>query len=150
MKRLLALPLILITLSGCAQNISPDTYSVGSVGQANRTVRGTIIHARPVNVQGSQSGTGAVAGGLGGGLAGSSIGGGGRANAIGAIGGAVVGGIAGAAVEEGVTKQTAMEYVVDTENDNLITVVQGQDVNLHKGTKVLVIYGNPTRIIRDN
>lgn len=150
MKRLFIIPVVLLSLAGCADNISPNTYSVGSVGMANRTVRGKIVHLRPVNVQGSQSGVGAVAGGLGGGIAGSSIGGSGRSNAIGAIGGAVVGGIAGAVVEEGVTRQKAIEYVVETENDNLVTIVQGNDQQLHTGSKVLVIYGNPTRIIAVN
>lgn len=147
MKRFVFLSIVILSLSGCAPNISPDTYSVGSVGQANRTIRGKIIHARPVKVQGTQSGMGATAGGLSGGVAGSAIGDGGRANAIGAIGGAVVGGIAGAMLEEGATRQMGMEYVVETENDNLVTIVQGQNPPLHVGNRVLVIYGNPTRIV---
>ena len=140
---------LLIILSACIQNISPDTYSVGSVGEANRTVRGKVVNVRDVKIEGNRTGVGATAGAAGGAVAGSGVGGGGRANAIGAIGGAVAGGIAGAVIEEGATRQTGVEYVVETENDNLVTVVQGPEPRLHKGDKVLVIYGNPTRIIEE-
>ena len=146
MRKLSVLFLVMI-LCGCTQNISPDTYSVGSVGEANQTVRGKIIHVRDVKIGGNQTGIGATAGAAGGAVAGSGVGSGGRANALGAIGGAVAGGIAGAVIEEGTTRQTGVEYVVETENDNLMTVVQGPVPRLHKGDKVLVIYGNPTRVI---
>ncbi len=136
----------MICLSACVHNISPDTYSVGSVGEANRTMRGVVVNVRDVKIEGNKSGVGAGAGVLGGGVAGSAIGSGGRSNAIGAIGGAVVGGIAGAVIEENATRQMGIEYVVETENGNLITLVQGEP-RLSKGNKVLVIYGNPTRII---
>lgn len=136
----------MILLAACTRNISPDTYSVGSVGEANRTVRGIIISVRDVKITGNSSGVGAGAGATGGAVAGSAIGNGGRSNALGAIGGAVVGGIAGAVIEEGSTRQIGIEYVVETENNNLVTVVQGEP-RLLKGNKVLVIYGNPTRII---
>lgn len=59
--------------------------------------------------------------------AGSALGGGVRSNIVGAVGGAVIGGIAGAAIESSATKQTGMEYVVETENGNLMTIVQGEE-----------------------
>lgn len=145
MKKIALLGIVLL-LTACTRDISPDTYSVGSVGEANRTVRGTIISARDVKITGNKSGIGAGAGAAGGAVAGSAIGNGGRSNALGAIGGAVVGGIAGAVIEENSTLQMGIEYVVETENNNLITLVQGEP-RLSKGSKVLVIYGNPTRII---
>lgn len=148
-KYFLAL-LIVLPLASCARDISPNTYSVGAVGQANRTMRGTIINVREVNIQGSQTGIGGLSGATGGAVAGSAIGNGGRSNALGAIGGAVIGGIAGAAIEEGSTRQKGLEYVIETENDNLITVVQGLSPSLSKRQKVLVIYGNPTRVIPDS
>lgn len=72
-----------------------------------------------------------------------------RSNIVGAVGGAVIGGIAGAAIESSATKQTGMEYVVETENGNLMTIVQGKDPLFTQGSKVLVLYGNPSRIITD-
>lgn len=134
--------------TACTPDISPDNYSVGAVGQINRTVRGVIINVRPVKIGGTQSGVGAGAGALAGGTAGAKIGGSDTANIIGAIGGAVVGGIAGSAIEESATRQTGMEYVVETANGALVTVVQGTaDELLTVGQRVLVIYGSRARII---
>jgi outer membrane lipoprotein SlyB len=139
----------LITLGGCAHNISPQTYSVGSVGQVNRTVSATIISAREVDVAGT-TGVGDGAGTAAGAVVGSAAGGNNtRGNIVGAIGGAVVGGIAGAAIESNATKQKGMEYVVETENGNLMTIVQGTELIFAAGQKVLVLYGSPSRLIAD-
>ena len=135
-----------VTLAACTRDISPDSYSVGAVGQVNRAVGGVIVSARPVSVEGTRSGLGAGAGAVAGGVAGSTIGGSTEANIIAAVGGAVAGGLAGAAIEESATRQTAMEYVVEAENGALLTVVQGGSP-LPIGLKVLVIYGSRARII---
>ncbi len=139
----------LCALYGCMRNISPDSYAVGSVGQVNRAVRGKVISARLVNILGSQTGVGTTAGAAAGGVAGSAIGGAARENIIGAIGGAVVGGIIGSMAEEGATQQQGMEYIVETENGSLITVVQGVEPCLNIGDKVIVIYGQRSRVIAD-
>ena len=140
--------LLAILLVGCTTNISPKTYSVGSVGQVNRTISATIISVREVDVAGTQ-GLGAGVGAAAGGIAGSSIGSGDRENLIGALAGAVVGGIAGAAIERSATEQKGMEYVVETENGNLMTIVQGVTTLFKEGQKVLVLYGTQSRIIAD-
>lgn len=140
--------LVTLVVSSCAANVSPDTYSVGSVGQINRTVAGAVVSARQVTIDGTTGG-GALAGGGAGAIAGSSLGGSGRANAIGAIGGAVVGSIAGAAVERGASRQVGMEYVVQTINGNMMTVVQGVTPAFTVGQSVLVLYGSPARLIAD-
>jgi outer membrane lipoprotein SlyB len=137
-----------LAVSGCVANVSPDTYSVGSVGQINRTVAGIVVSARQVTIDGT-TGNGALAGGGAGAIAGSSIDGGGRANAIGAIGGAVVGSIAGAAIEHGVSQQVGMEYVVQTVNGNMMTIVQGVAPAFTIGRAVLILYGSPARLIAD-
>lgn len=146
--RLLALILPFLVL-GCQPNISPDTYSVGTVGQVNRAVRGNIISVRPVNITGTQSGVGVGAGAVAGGAAGSMVGGNAAVNVIGAVGGAVIGGAVGAAAEGGLSKQTGIEYVVQSENGALITLVQGATPFLVTGQKVLVLYGTRTRIVAD-
>ena len=143
-----ALALLLAAASGCTSNIAPNTYSVGSVGQVNRTVGAVVVSVRSVRVDGSGGG-GSLAGGATGAVAGSSLGNGGRANAAGAIGGAVVGAIAGAAIERGVSSQDALEYVVQTKNDNLLTIVQGSAPRFAEGDRVLVLYGSPARLIAD-
>ena len=148
MKKAFAI-IALALIAVCAQNISPQTYSVGSVGQVNRTVSGVVISAREVDVAGT-SGLGSTAGATTGAVVGSAAGGSNsRGNIVGAIGGAIVGGIAGAAVESNATKQKGMEYVVQTENGNLMTIVQGLEPIFTVKQKVLILYGTPSRIIGD-
>jgi outer membrane lipoprotein SlyB len=138
-----------LALAGCASNISPQTYSVGSVGQVNRTISATVISVREVSVAGT-TGVGGAAGSATGAVLGSSVGGNdGRSNIVGAIGGAIIGGLAGSAIESNATKQKALEYVVETENGNLMTIVQGKDTVFAEGQKVLVLYGSPSRLIAD-
>lgn len=136
-------------LTACAPNISPDSYAAGSVGQVNRTVRGIVVSARPVAIGGTQSGLGAGAGAVAGGAAGSSMGSGPRGNIVGAVGGALIGGIAGAMAEEAASRQDGMEYVVQTDNGALLTVVQGREPAFAVSQKVLVLYGSRSRIIPD-
>src|SRR4051794_16299629 len=92
-----------VAISGCASNIAPSSYSVGSVGQVNRTIAGKIISARTVDINGTTGAGGATGGALGATL-GSGAGNGGRANLAGGIAGAVAGAMVGAAIEQGATK----------------------------------------------
>lgn len=140
--------LVALLVAGCTPNVRPDSYSIGSVGQVNRSVGGVVVSAREVHIDGSRGG-GAAAGGAVGAVAGSQVGGSDAANAVGALGGLVVGAIAGAAVERNVSSQMGMEYVVETVNGNLMTVVQGAEPVFVPGTKVLVLYGSPARVIAD-
>lgn len=140
---------VIVSLGGCASTISPQTYSIGSVGQVNRTVAATVVSAREVDVTGT-TGVGGTAGTAAGAVVGSGAGGNNsRGNIVGAIGGAVVGGLTGAAIEANATKQKGMEYVVETENGNLMTIVQGTNPVFANGEKVLVLYGSPSRLIAD-
>lgn len=148
MMRVLAVVALACTAMACAPNVRPDSYSVGSVGQVHRTVGGVIVSARTVSIDGFRGG-GAMAGGAAGAVAGSQIGGNDAAGAVGAIGGLVVGTIAGAAVERSTSNTTGIEYVVETTNGNLMTVVQGADPPLAVGQDVLVLYGSPARVIAD-
>lgn len=148
MKRSVVLTLLLSALAACKTNVSPTSYSVGSVGQVNRTVAAKVISVRPVEINGT-TGAGGTVGGAIGATAGSGIGHGDRANVAGAIAGAVVGAVAGAAIEQSATRQSGFEYVVQTENDNLMTIVQGANPTFAVNDKVLVLYGAPSRLIPD-
>lgn len=143
-----AILLLSLAVVGCANTTDPSTYSVGSVGQVNRSVPGTIVSARTVTIN-TNTGAGAGVGGVAGAVAGSSIGGGARANALGAIGGAVAGALVGAAIEQNGANRHGMEYVVSTSNGTLLTVTQGPEPRLEENEKVIILYGSPARIIRD-
>lgn len=148
MKHPLLLVSLAAALAGCTPNVRTDSYSIGSVGQVNRTVAGVVISVRSVAIDGSQGG-GAVAGATAGGVAGATIGGSDAASAVGAIGGIVVGAIAGAATERSLSNTRGLEYVVQTDNGNLMTVVQGPEPVYTAGARVLVLYGSPSRVIAD-
>ncbi len=86
----------------------------------------------------------------GGAIAGSYIGGSDlRGNLLGGLAGAVVGGAAGAIAESSATATVGMEYVVETENGSILTLVQGAEPAFAVGQPVLVMYGSPARLIAD-
>jgi outer membrane lipoprotein SlyB len=51
--------------------------------------------------------------------------------------------------EDAMTRQTGIEYVVQTENGALLTIVQGPQPAFSITQTVLVIYGNQARVVAD-
>ena len=104
---------------------------------------------RPVVVEGSQSGIGAVSGGVVGGIAGSSVGGSRESAAIGVIG-AVAGGVIGNAMERAGTREAAVELLVQLRNGERRAIVQaqGKDQFLPGDAVILVTTGGKTRVTR--
>ena len=140
--RFAALLLLSLTLVACASSRSGDVYTRNQTRQEMLVRTGTVESVREVLMEGTETGTGALAGAAVGGIAGSHIGGG-RGQIIGAILGAVAGGIAGSAIEENVTKKNALEITVRLDGGQLIAVVQerGGDQFL-PGDRVRVLSGN--------
>jgi len=149
MKRII-LPFALIaalSLGACSTNLSPNTYSGSSVGQAQRTVPATVISMRRIKITNS-SGVGGLAGAGAGAVAGSALGCGTRMNALGAIGGAIVGGIVGSEIDKGIHSGYGYEYVLKTSRGSLVSVTQTKNLKLRRGQKVYIIYGGSmTRIV---
>lgn len=140
--------LAVLVLSGCARNISSDTYAAGHVGEASFTYQGVIASARKVKVDEGEyledNQTGIGLGALGGGLAGSAIGKG-SGNLAAIAGGAVIGGVAGAFAEKALKSQEGMEYAVKLTNGSMMTVVQGMENPMSPGTRVLVMVSQDGR-----
>ena len=111
-------------LSGCASDLSGDTYSRSEVRRAQQVEYGEIISLRPVQIEGTKSPVGAGAGAVVGGIGGSTLGGG-KGSSIMAVIGAVAGGMAGAAVEEGVTRSQGVEITVKLDSGRILAIVQG-------------------------
>jgi outer membrane lipoprotein SlyB len=150
MKNTLLVFLLLITtgLAGCASNLSGDSYSRSEARTAQTVEYGTIIHLRPVQIEGTKTPIGAGAGAAVGGIAGSSVGRG-KGSAIMAVIGAVAGGMAGAAVEEGVTRSQGVEITVKLDSGRTLAIVQA--LSAHEkfavGDQVRTIsYGGTTRV----
>lgn len=141
----LVLPL---TLGACARQISPAVHTGPAVGETVETYIVTVENARPVSVQESDTlegnRTGIALGGLAGGAAASRFGGGwGKVLAI--AGGAIAGAAVGAVAEQEIKRQSAIEYVVRTDDGRLFTVVQGPDPAYARGQRLYLQTGGQGR-----
>ncbi|MGL5720645.1 MAG: glycine zipper 2TM domain-containing protein [Alphaproteobacteria bacterium] len=148
-----ALTLILL-LSGCARDISSNTYKASHVGEASFTYQGVVANVREVQVEEGErleeNTTGAGLGALAGGVAGYQFGGG-RGQIATTAAGAVLGGVAGAYAEKALKSQQGLEYVVRLDNGQIMTVVQGLNPRLNPGQRVLVLVSNAgrSRVVAD-
>ena len=81
---------------------------------------------------------------LAGGFAGSAIGSGvGQAAAVAA--GAILGALVGSLVEQEAKRQPALEYIVETQSGELLTIVQGVQPQIAPGQRVFVQVGRTGR-----
>lgn len=135
-------------LSACSTT-SPDVVQRGDAQRLSQVQDATVLSVRPVTVDGSQSGTGAVTGGVLGGLAGSSRSSGREQVAIGIVG-AVAGAVIGNAVERGATREDAVEILLQMRNGDRRAIVQAKaGENFMAGDAVvLVTTGGKTRVTR--
>src|SRR5690606_24350957 len=80
-----ALSFCIAALGGCATHTSPHTFNQSEVGRMQTVEMGTVYALREVTIQNDSRGVARITGTLLGGIAGSTIGGGNRANAAGAV-----------------------------------------------------------------
>ena len=113
---------LFVLLSACSTT-NPDVVGRAETQRLSNVVEAVVLSTRPVVIEGSQSGIGSTAGGLIGGLTGTSVGGHREAMAV-AVLGAVVGGVMGNVVERGITRETALEILVQLNNGDRRAVVQ--------------------------
>jgi outer membrane lipoprotein SlyB len=136
-------------LGGCARNISPNTYTGNDVGVVSIVKPGVIISKRTITIN-NDTGIGMLSGATAGGAAGSMIGGNTATNVVGAVGGVVVGGIVGNAVDKAINTHQGYEYIIKLDAGPTISVVQEQQLQFNVNQRVLVIYGEMTRIVADD
>ncbi|MDQ6621232.1 MAG: glycine zipper 2TM domain-containing protein [Pseudomonadota bacterium] len=123
-RALFAVALMGVVVAGCAPTRSGDVYQRGETLRAQTVEMGVVDSIRFVQIDGRDTGVGTVGGAALGGIAGSTIGGGGRANTAGAIAGAILGGVVGNAVERDVTRGQGVELTVRLDNGRTLAVVQ--------------------------
>ena len=139
-------------LAGCAApGMGGGDYNRRQVRGEMNVRLGVVETVRDVSIdaRGAETGTGTLVGAGLGGIAGSTVGGGNRANAAGAIAGAVIGGLIGHAVEKGNNDRRGVEVTVRLEGGKLIAVTQEKDEEFRVGDKVRVLSGQgTTRVTR--
>lgn len=139
---------LLVALSGCATS-SPDVISRSDAQRMSTVVDATVLTVRNVTVEGNQSGTGAVAGGVVGAIAGSSVGGRRESSAIGVLG-AVAGAVVGNAIERTTTREESLEIMVQLRNGDRRAIVQGKGTeSFNPGDAVIIVTtGSKVRVAR--
>lgn len=145
----LSLLLVALLLGACASSKSGDVYTRDQARREMTVRKGVVESVRPVRMEGTKSGVGAMAGAAVGGVAGSTVGGG-KGQIVGTVLGAVAGGLAGSAVEEGVTRKEALEITVELDGGRMIVVVQeAVPGEFRAGDPVRVLSGQgETRVTR--
>lgn len=135
-------------LVGCATS-SPDVISRNDTQRLSTVLDARVLSVRPVKVDGSQTGAGAVAGGVVGGIAGSSVGGRRDSAAIGVIG-AVVGAVLGNAIERNSTHEDSLEIMLQLRSGERRAVVQAKgSESFNPGDAVIVVTtGSKVRVMR--
>jgi outer membrane lipoprotein SlyB len=173
--RIFALFTIISLISGCARDLSSNTYTSSST--LSLTLEGKVISARPVTIKDNDKMSDNVGGMLAGGAMGAALGtgiGGGSGNTMAVVGTAIVGGLAGAAIQGVLSKDKGFEYIVKVDTSKLksnyyegnaamrnaissattsgvVTIVQGADNPIAVGQNVYVIYSdNRARVIAAN
>jgi outer membrane lipoprotein SlyB len=123
-NKLFLLLLALFVLSGCASNLTGDSYSASEARKVQSVQLGNVVAERPVVIEGRQNSIlGTAAGGILGGVISSNVGGGsGRDIATGI--GAIIGGILGQQVEEKATRKQAQEITIRLDTGDTISIVQ--------------------------
>ncbi|MEM6851927.1 MAG: hypothetical protein AAF527_09370 [Pseudomonadota bacterium] len=146
--RAMAIACMGVFAASCTSGLGGDDYGRSGVGVPAEAVNGTVLSVRQVNIEGTKSGLGSAGGAIAGGALGSTVGGGRAENIAVGVLGAIAGGLIGAAAEEGVTRQTGIEYTIQLERGDTIVVVQGDDQPVAlAGQPVRVLYGDRVRII---
>lgn len=140
---------LVATLAACATS-SPDVISRNDAQRMSTVIDGTVLSLRPVVVDGSQSGGGAVAGGVVGGIAGSSVGGR-REGAIVGVLGAVAGAVVGNAIERNTTREEAVEIMVQLKSGERRAIVQAKgSEEFRPGDAVIIVTtGGKVRVTRN-
>jgi len=147
-KNLTGFLLLVLILSGCSLH-SGSTYERSEMGSPEYFKKGVILSVREVEIKGTESGAGAVAGATAGGLAGSTLGGNTATRVLGALGGAVVGGLVGHATENLITGGTASEFIIQPDKGEPYAIVQVNDQELKAGERVLIMDSGKVRVVRD-
>jgi outer membrane lipoprotein SlyB len=125
-------------LAGCAENLGGGSYRREEARREQNVRMGMVESVREVQIEGTRTPIGPVAGAVVGGIAGSTVGGG-HGSDIAAVLGAVAGAVAGQAIEQGTTRRTGVEITVKLDSGALVAIVQEADEVFKPGDRVRIL-----------
>lgn len=123
---------------GCESRTSSNVYARHQAQRISRVDQGEVIYVRMVEIEGSNSGLGTIAGGILGGAIGSTIGQG-SGQDVATVVGLIAGAVLGAGLEEDASHQTGLEITVRLYTGEVIAIVQAADEQFDVGDKVRVL-----------
>ena len=145
----LAAASLAVVLGGCATS-DPDIISRDNAQTMSQVLDGVVLSVRQVTVDGSQSGVGGVVGGVVGAIGGSAGSGVQRESQVLGLLGAVAGAAAGNAAERLVTKEEAIEILVQLKGGERRAIVQAKGAqSFQTGDAVIIVTtGNKVRVTK--
>ena len=143
LAKILLVATLTVLVSSCASSNSGSVYKRDDARKVQTVKTGVVESVRTVQLEGTKTPIGTVAGGAIGGIAGGSVGSG-RTSAVVAVIGAVAGAIAGSAAEEVATRKDALEITVKLDGGAMIAIVQEADEQFKPGDKVRIVEGGDT------
>lgn len=137
----LTITLVLATmaLAGCQTTSQGGRTVTRDQAQRPLTVyNGTVLRVADVQIQGRETGVGAVGGAVVGGIVGSTIGAG-RGRTLATTGGALAGAAGGSAVEQRRATRPGLEIEVELDDGRIMAIVQEKDDDFIVGDRVRLI-----------
>lgn len=135
-----------LLVTACASSNSGSVYSRDEAKRVQTVKTGVVESVRQVQIEGTKTPIGTIAGGAIGGIAGGSVGSG-RTSSVVAVIGAVAGAIAGSAAEELATRKDGLELTIKLDGGGLVAIVQEADEVFKAGDKVRIIEnGSDSRV----
>lgn len=133
---------------GYSNDIRTNRYGTSEAGQVRRVESGKVIAVREVAVSRDRTTAGALIGATAGGVIGHNVGKGRNRSGLTAAG-VLLGAIIGSNVESHNTVQIGHELVIRLDTGRIISVAQGPDYSVRRGSLVYVIYDNygNTRVV---
>ena len=142
-KRVLIVSLMGVSLAGCVNNdsLSGDVYTASEAKQVQNVTYGTIVHVRPVQIQGGDDAN--VIGAIGGAVLGGFLG---TGRSLATAAGAVAGGVAGQGVQGAMNKTQGVELEIRKDDGNTIMVVQKQGATKFSAGQRVVMANNGSQV----
>ncbi len=135
---ILLLAIVACAAVGCASATSGHGYARHQAQMIHAITEGEVIDVRPVEIEGSTTGLGAIAGTILGFAVGGTIGEG-SGQAVAEVAGAITGAVVGSAVEESASHQPGLEIAVQLNYGEVVAVVQQDDQDFYIGDRVRII-----------